>query len=142
MDDNVTLIGTLGSDPELRYTQAGKAMATGSLAITPRRKNSDGEWEDGETSWYNIVAFGSLAENFASSAAKGSRVMVNGRLSVRKWEGKDGTKGTSVEVMADDIGASMRWATMEIERNSRSDGSGGSRSRAPKTDDFDDDPFG
>lgn len=143
MDNNVTLIGTIGSEPDLRYTQSGTAMLTLSLAIGERKKNKDsGEWEDGETSWYRIIAFKELAENAASSLNKGDRVMVNGRITVRKWEGNDGKQGTSVEVVADDIGSSLRWATATIEKTSRRSGEAAPRRNAASDDPFgDEEPF-
>lgn len=142
MDNNVTLIGTIGSEPDLRYTQSGTAMLGFSLAIGDRRKNKEtGQYEDGETSWYRVIAFKELAENAASSLGKGDRVMVNGRLAIRKWEDKEGKPGVSVEVTADEIGPSLRWATASVEKTHRRSGEAAPRRSEPEDPFGDEEPF-
>lgn len=115
---DVTLVGTLGRDPELRFTNGGKAIASCSLAVTRKWKQGD-EWQE-STSWFNVSAWGELGENFAQSCAKGHRVIANGRLEIREYDKKDGTKGTSVDLVADSIGPDLRWATAQVERVARS----------------------
>jgi len=114
----VTVIGNLTRDPELRFAKSGLAMVTLGLAVN--RKRGDEEL----TSFFDVVAFGSLAENVAETCPKGSRVVVTGRLEQRSWETDDGDRRSKVEIVADDIGPSLRWATAALTRNS-SDKPGG-----------------
>jgi len=116
-DNSITLSGTLGKDVELRFTAAGKAVASFGIAVN-RRYQVNNEWQE-QTSWFNVTAWGELGENAAGSLAKGSRVIVSGRLESREFEGKDGVKKTAVEIVADDLGASLRWATVQVERVAR-----------------------
>jgi len=113
---DMTVVGTLGRDPELRFTNGGKAIASCSLAETRKWKQGD-EWKE-ETTWYNLSAWGELGENFAQSCTKGMRVIVQGRLEIRKYEKRDG-EGTSVDVIANAIGCELRWATAQVERTVR-----------------------
>ena len=106
--NNVTLIGNLTRDPELRYTASNMAVR-------------NGEWEE-QVSFFNFVAWGELGENCAASLTKGSRAIVTGRLEQRSWETAEGDKRSVVEVVADEIGPSLRWAQAQIERTERSDG--------------------
>ena len=116
-DNSITVVGTLGKDVELRFTAAGKAVASFGIAVN-RRYQVNGEWQE-QTSWFNVTAWGELGENAAGSLHKGSRVIVTGRLESREFEGKDGVKKTAVEIVADDLGASLRWATVQVERVAR-----------------------
>lgn len=129
-DSTVTLAGGLTRDPELRFTTGGRATASFGLAVS-RRYQVNGEWQE-QTSFFNVVAWGSLAENAAASLTKGSRVIVFGRLEQRSYETQQGEKRTVVEVVADEIGASMKWATVQIERTEREKhgGAGGGRKKA------------
>ena len=115
---NVTLVGTLGRDPELRFTNGGQAVVSFSIAVTRKWKNHAGEQQE-QTSWFDIAAWQSLAENAAASLAKGSRVIVTGRLEQREYEAKDGTKRTAVQVVADAIGPDLRWAQVQVEKVQR-----------------------
>ena len=130
MSNNVTLVGNLTRDPELRYTASGRGVATFGLAVN-RRYQSNGEWQE-QTSFFNVVCWGDLGENCAASLAKGSRAIVTGRLEQRSWETNDGEKRTVVEVVAAEVGPSLRWAQAEVERNERekqyADGSRSTRS--------------
>ena len=123
--NTVTLVGNLTRDPELRFTPSGQPIANLGMAVnrvwTDRVSNERRE----ATSYFNIVAWGSLGENAAECLAKGDRVVVTGRLEQRSWETQDGDKRSAVEVVADEIGPSLRWATAEIVKNERRDGSGG-----------------
>jgi single-strand DNA-binding protein len=122
-DNSVTLVGNVTRDPELRYTQGGAAKVAFGLAVNRRWQNRQTqEWEE-QVSFFNIVAWREMAENVAESVAKGSRVVVTGRLEQRSWETENGEKRTVVEVTADDIGPSLRWATAQIARNERKGGS-------------------
>lgn len=106
---DVTLVGRLGGDPEVRFTAQGKAVANFSLAVTERRYNN-GQWEDGDTSWYRVAAWDRLGENAAESLSKGDLAIVVGKVKVREYE-HDGQKRTSVDVTADHLGPSIRFAT-------------------------------
>jgi single-strand DNA-binding protein len=146
MDNNVTLVGNITRDPELRFTQGGQAVASFGLAVN-RRYQQNGEWQE-KTSFINITAWGQLGENSASSLTKGARVIVNGRLEQREFETREGDKRNVVEVVADEIGPSLRWATAQVERNDRRTTEGGSFGGAPSgggggrpATDIDEEPF-
>jgi len=130
--NNVELIGNITRDPELRFTPSGAAVANFGLAVNRRWQNRQtNEWEE-QVSFFDIVAWRELAENVAESLTKGSRVMVTGRLDQRSWETDNGEKRSKVEVVADEIGPSLRWATAQVTRNERRDGgSGGGFDSAP-----------
>ncbi|MEI2784311.1 MAG: single-stranded DNA-binding protein [Candidatus Nanopelagicales bacterium] len=119
-EPQITLVGNLVADPELRFTPSGVAAASLRLAITPRqRDNATGEWRDGETVWLNGTVWRQYAENVAESLQKGMRVMVVGRLKQRSYETKEGEKRTVMEVDIDDIGPCLRSATAKVTRASR-----------------------
>jgi single-strand DNA-binding protein len=123
--NSVTLVGNLTRDPELRYTPAGAATCQFGLAVNRRWQNRQtSEWEEA-TSFFNVVAWREMAENAGESLTKGSRVIVTGRLEQRSWETPDGEKRSVVEVVADEIGPSLRWATAQVVRNERRPGDGG-----------------
>ena len=123
--NSVTLVGNLTRDPELRYTPAGAATCQFGLAVNRRWQNRQtSEWEEA-TSFFNVVAWREMAENAGESLTKGSRVIVTGRLEQRSWETPDGEKRSVVEVVADEIGPSLRWATAQVVRNERRDGGSG-----------------
>jgi single-strand DNA-binding protein len=121
--NSITLVGNLTRDPELRYTTGGRAVANFGLAVN-RRYQVNGEWQE-QTSFFNIVAWAELGENAAATLTKGSRAIVFGRLEQREYENREGEKRTMVEVIADEVGPSLRWAQAQIERNERSDSAGG-----------------
>ena len=122
-DNTITLVGNLTRDPELRYTTGGRGVASFGLAVN-RRYQVNGEWQE-QTSFFNVVAWGQLGENAAATLTKGSRTIVFGRLEQRSWETQDGEKRSVVEVVADELGPSLRWAQAQIERNERSSTEGG-----------------
>lgn len=124
--NNVDLVGNITRDPELRFTPGGMAVASFGLAVNRRIQNRQSqEWEE-RTSFFDVVSYGTLAENVSESLQRGSRIMVQGRLEQRSWETQDGDKRSKVEVIADDIGPSLRWATAEVTKNERrADGGGG-----------------
>jgi single-strand DNA-binding protein len=110
-DTFVSLVGNLTDDPDLRFTPNGAAVANFRLAVTPRVKDGEG-WRDGETSFFRVNAWRDLAENATESLSKGTRVVVLGRLKARSWEDKDtGERRSVVEVEADEVAPSLRWAT-------------------------------
>jgi single-strand DNA-binding protein len=122
-DNTITLVGNLTRDPELRYTTGGRGVASFGLAVN-RRYQVNNEWQE-QTSFFNVVAWGQLGENAAATLTKGSRAIVFGRLEQRSWETQDGEKRSVVEVVADELGPSLRWAQAQIERNERSSTDGG-----------------
>ena len=125
--NTVTLVGNITRDPELRFTPSGQPTATFGLAVNRRWQNKQSnEWEEA-TSFFDVVCWREMAENATESLQKGSRVIVTGRLEQRSWETDNGDKRSKVEVVADEIGPSLRWATAEITKNDRRgpDGGGG-----------------
>lgn len=119
-DSTVTLVGNATADPQLRFTGGGRAIASFGIAVN-RRYQVNNEWQE-QVSFFNVVAWGTLGENVAASISKGTRVMVSGRLEQRSYETQDGEKRSVVEVVADEIGPSLRWARAEVERTQRSTG--------------------
>ena len=146
-DNTLTLVGNPTRDPELRFTPAGQAVATFGMAVN-RRYQKNGQWEE-QTSFFNVTAWGTLGENASNSLNKGARIVVTGRLEQRSWETQEGDKRSVVEVIADEIGPSLRWATVAITKNERREGgeSGGGGSRpasnepAPAYAGGDEEPF-
>jgi single-strand DNA-binding protein len=125
-DNSVTLVGNVTREPELRYTAAGQAMAKFGLAVNRRWQNRQtNAWEE-STSFFDVVAWREMAENVGESITKGTRVVVTGRMEQRSYENQAGEKRSAVELVADEIGPSLRWATAKVVRNERrSDGDGG-----------------
>jgi len=112
-----TLIGNLTREPEIRYTRDGQATTTLGVAVNRRwQDRTTNEWEE-STSFFDVVCWRDLAENAVLSLVKGMRVVVTGRLEHRSWEGEDGQHRSRVEVMADDLGPSLRFATAEVRRS-------------------------
>ena len=123
-DSTVTVVGNLTRDPEIRYTTGGAAKASFGVAVSRRWQNrQSNEWEE-QTSFFNVVCWREMAENVSESLGKGSRVVVTGRLEQRSYETQQGEKRSIVEIVADEIGPSLRWATAQIERVARTDGAG------------------
>lgn len=113
MTATITVIGNLTADPELRQTNSGKSVINFSLAYTPRRPDGS----DGQTSFYNIVAWEYLADNFAASFKKGDRLIVVGRVTQDKWEDKDSGKNmTRLTITADEVGGTCRFHTVEMSK--------------------------
>jgi single-strand DNA-binding protein len=123
MDNTVTLVGNVTRDPELRYTPSGQAVASFGLAVNRRWQNRQtNDWEE-QTSFFDVKCWAQMAENVGESVQKGSRVVVSGRLEQRSWETDEG-KRSKVEVVADEIGPSLRWATATVTKNERREGGG------------------
>jgi len=120
MSSTTALTGNLTRDPEIRYTRDGQATTVFGLAVNRRWQDRESrEWEE-STSFFDVVCWRELAENAALSLTKGMRVVVAGRLEQRNWETEDGERRSKVEVVADDLGASLRFATVEVHRTERS----------------------
>ena len=119
MSNTTTLSGNLTRDPEIRYTREGQAHTTFGLAVNRRwQPRGSEEWEEA-TSFFDIVCWRGLAENVALSLVKGNRVVVSGRLDQSSWENDSGERRSRVEVTADEVGPSLRFATGEITRTER-----------------------
>jgi len=119
--NSITVVGNLTRDPEMRYTPSGQANARFGVAVNRRWQNrQSSEWEEA-TSFFDVVCWRELAENAADSLSKGQRVIVTGRLEQRSWESANGDKRSAVEIIADEIGPSLRFATAEVKRNERRD---------------------
>ena len=137
--NTVTIVGNITRDPELRYTPTGQTNATFGVAVNRRWMNRQtNEWEE-RVSFFNVVCWRELADNVAESLAKGARVVVTGRLEQRSWETENGEKRSVVEIVADEVAPSLRWATAEIKKNERrgggdfgGDGGGGGGGGAPR----------
>ena len=143
----ITVVGNLTSDPELRYTQNGLAVANFTIASTPRNfDRAANEWKDGEALFLRASVWREFAEHVAGSLTKGSRVIASGRLKQRSYETKEGEKRTSMELEIDEIGPSLRYATAKVTKVTRSGGGfgggsgdgggggGGNASAAPADD--------
>ena len=126
IDNNVTITGNVTRDPELRFTPSGQAVANFGVAVNRRWQNRQSqEWEE-QVSFFDVACWSQLAENVSETLSKGTRVTVTGRLDQRSWETQDGDKRSKVEIVADDVAISLRWATAEVTRNERrGDGGGG-----------------
>lgn len=113
----ITVIGNLTSDPELRYTQGGLAVANFTIASTPRNfDRASNDWKDGEALFLRASVWREFAEHVAGSLTKGSRVIATGRLKQRSYETKEGERRTSLELEIDEIGPSLRYATASVTR--------------------------
>ncbi len=119
-DNQITVVGNLTDDPELRYTANGAAVANFTVAHSTRIRDAAGNWTDGDTSFFRVNVWRSLAENAAESLTRGTRVVVTGRLRQRSWENQEGEKRSVIEIEADDVGPSLKWATAKVEKTSRS----------------------
>ena len=116
---STTIVGNLTRDPEIRHTRDGQATTSLSVAVNRRwQDRTTKEWEE-STSFFDVVCWRDLAENVALSLTKGARVVVAGRLEQRSWESDEGEKRTKVEIVADEIGASLRFATVDIHKVQR-----------------------
>ena len=130
--NNLTLIGNLVDDPELRFTPSGVALASVRLAVSRRYQDRNNEWQE-ETLFIRGTLWRDAAENAAESLTKGMRVIVNGRLELNQWETQDGDKRSEIRVSIDEMGPSLRWATAQGTRSPRAGDSfgGGSQPSTP-----------
>ena len=147
--NSVTLVGNIKRDPELRFTGSGQAKVNFGLAVNRRWQNrTTQEWEE-QVSFFNIIAWGELGENASESLQKGSRAIVTGRLEQRSYETEDGEKKQVFEIVADEIGPSLRWATAQVTKTERKGpndgggggGGGGGRPVANEQPAYDEEPF-
>ena len=125
-DTQITVIGNLVDDPELRFTPAGQPVARFRVASTPRfMDRNTNEWKDGDSLFLTCNVWRQAAENVAESLQRGMRVIVSGRLKQRNYETKEGEKRTVYEIEVDDVGPSLKNASAKVNRASRSGGQGG-----------------
>src|ERR1039458_4408890 len=147
-DNSITVVGNVTGDPELKFLNSGQAAVRLSIAVNRRWQNRQTqEWEE-RVSYFEVQGYGAMAENAANSLQKGARVIVNGRLEQRSWETENGDKRSIVEINADEIAPSLRFATAVITKTPRAEGSNfqSGQRPAPKTNEpstyaFDEEPF-
>ena len=121
----ITVVGNLTSDPELKFTPSGAAVANFTVASTPRvMDRQTNEWKDGEALFMRCAIWRQAAENVAETLTRGARVIVTGRLKQRSYETKEGEKRTVVELEVDEIGPSLKYATAKVNKVSRGSGGG------------------
>ena len=142
-DTQITVVGNLVDDPELRFTPSGAAVANFRIASTPRTFDKQAnEWKDGEALFLSCSVWRQAAENVAESLQKGMRVVVQGNLRSRQYETREGEKRTVFEIQVDEVGPSLKYATAKVTRTQRSGGSsygggqqGGGQGGAPADND-------
>ena len=147
-DNTITVIGNITRDPELKFLNSGQAAIRLSIAVNRRWQNRQTqEWEE-RVSYFEVTGYGAMAENSANSLTKGNRGIVSGRLEQRSWETENGDKRSIVEINADEIAPSLRFATAVVTRTPRAEGSNfqSTDRPAPKTNEpstyaFDEEPF-
>ena len=122
----ITVVGNLTADPELRFTPSGAAVASFTVASTPRTfDRQSNEWKDGEALFLRCSIWRQAAENVAESLTRGARVVVTGRLKQRSFETREGEKRTVIELDVDEVGPSLRYATAKVNRTQRGSSSPG-----------------
>jgi len=122
----ITVVGNLTADPELRFTPSGAAVASFTVASTPRTMDrATNEWKDGDALFLRCSIWRQAAENVAESLTRGMRVVVQGRLQQRSYETAAGEKRTVVEMQVDEVGPSLRYATAKVNRTQRGSSDGG-----------------
>lgn len=125
-ETQITLVGNLVDDPELRFTPSGAAVANFRVASTPRTfDRASGEWKDGESMFLTCTVWRQYAENVAESLQRGMRVIVQGRLKQRSYETREGEKRTVFEIDVDEVGPALRSATAKVTKSQRQGGGGG-----------------
>jgi single-strand DNA-binding protein len=129
-DTFVSLVGNLTDDPEVRFTPGGTQVGSFRLAVTPRIREGDA-WKDGDTSFFRINVWRDLAAHTAESLSKGDRALVLGRLRARSWETPEGERRSVVEIEAEEVGPSLKWATAIPQRT---------KANGRKAGQFNDDP--
>jgi len=150
--NTITVVGNVTREPELRFTPSGQANTRFGVAVNRRWQDRGGEWQEA-VSFFDVVAWREMAENISQSFQKGTRVIVTGRLEQRSYETNDGQKRSVVEIVADEVGPSLRWASVEVHKNERKEGSGSFNSApaaeeadpslapVPNYDEYGDEPF-
>src|SRR6266576_2711216 len=125
-DTVITVVGNLTADPELRFTPSGAAVASFTIASTPRTfDRNTNEWKDGDALFLRCSIWRQAAENVAESLTKGMRVVVQGRLRQRSYETREGEKRTVVELDVEEVGPSLKYATAKVTKAARGGGGGG-----------------
>ncbi len=130
----ITICGNAVADAELRFTPSGAAVASFTVAVTPRTKQGE-SWVDGETTFYRCSAWRQMAEQVSETITKGMRLLVNGRLKTRSYETTEGEKRTSIEIDVDEVGPSLRYATAKVMKVERDAGGFKPSSGGTKADD-------
>ncbi len=131
-DNTVTVVGNVTRDPELRFTQGQMAIATFGVAWNKKRQDAEDE-----VSFFDVTCFRQLAENVAESITKGTRVVIYGTLQQRSWENNEGQRRSKVEILADDVAPSLKWASAQVSRNEYKGGGaqqGGQQGGRPRSD--------
>ena len=143
-DTQITVVGNLVDDPELRFTPSGAAVANFRIASTPRTfDRQTNEWKDGEALFLSCAVWRQAAENVAESLQKGMRVVVQGNLRSRQYETREGEKRTVFEIQVDEVGPSLKYATAKVTRTQRQGGSsyGGGQQGGGQAAPSDNDPW-
>lgn len=123
--NTITVSGNITRDPEIRFTPSGQSVCSFSVAVNRSWQNRQTqEWEE-QTSFFDVKAWGQLGQNISDTVAKGSRVVVSGRLEQRSWETEQGERRYAFEIVADDVAVSLLYATAEISKNERREGDAG-----------------
>ena len=130
-DNTVSIVGNVTRDPELRFTPSGAPVCTFGVAWNRRYERSGEQVE--EVSFFDVTCWRSLAENVAESITKGTRVIVYGRLDQRSWDTPEGERRNKVEIVADEVAPSLRWASVQINRNEFREGNGTAPRRGPSS---------
>lgn len=142
MANTFTVVGNLAKDPEIRYTQNGKPVTSFTMADTPRSLNpATNEWEDGTTLWLSVTAWDALAENVAASLAKGMRVVVTGSLTQKNYTTKDGQERIQLEIKANEVAPSLRFATATVTKKTGGGSSSSNSSPAVGSQETETEPF-
>ena len=119
-ETTITMVGNLAADPELRFLPNGTGMVKFTVASTPRTMDrQSGQWKDGDPLFLTCTAWRDLAEHIAESLAKGTRVILSGRLRLSRWETEAGEKRSAYGLEVDEVGPSLRWATAKVQKMSR-----------------------
>ncbi|MQA13478.1 MAG: single-stranded DNA-binding protein [Pseudonocardiaceae bacterium] len=122
-ETTLTIVGNLTATPELRFAPSGIAVANMTVAATPRYYDKQaGQWADGDTLFLRVTAWRQLAENAAESLSRGDRVVVTGRLRQKSYQTAEGEKRTGLELHADELAPSLRYATVKVNKVTRDSG--------------------
>lgn len=137
----VTIVGNLTADPELKFTNGGKAVASFTVAESQRVKQPDGTWGDGPATFWRCTMWDTPGENLAESCRRGQRLIVVGEAKQRSFETRDGEKRTVIEVTANDAGPSLKWATVDVVKQAGNGSGFASKPRTPSGGGGDSDPW-
>ena len=119
VDNTVTIVGNLTADPEIRVTDSGATLAEIRIAQNKNKRNADGSWEPGDPMFFQGTVWNDMAENAAASLQKGMRVIIVGKLNYSSWEDREsGATRSKIEIIIDEIGPALKWATTNINSDS------------------------